>query len=533
MKKNVLNLVFLCAVFAFGNKANAQTVYFSENFSSVVLPAGWNNDSLGFPATHLWVFNNPFSRNITGANFDANFAMFDSDEGANNDQFNENASLTTNAIDLSAASGSLYLLLDQQYRNLAGPGSLGSSRRIETTIDGGITWNTLVYDSAALGYPTAIATSYDISSLAGFANVKIKFTWTGSYDWWWAIDNLKIQDQTDPCAGITLAGTITADSSVICMNGNINLTFVSDTSASNIPVQWQQSADGVNYTIIPGANSNTYTAPVSSTTYFSVLLNCGLSNVNVDPTIIIVNPTPTCYCYPVSPICGGTDRITNVSLNTLVNTSTCDTINQYSGYNYYPASLVSTNITVGQTYTLSVTTTSDNIISVWIDYNRNNVYEASEWKQICTTSAANVANTVAITVPALATPGLTGMRIRSRGVSNPNGATDACVDFFSGISEDYEISILDTVTSVHNVSMLKNIAVYPTITSDFVNLNFNQMVSNMVVSVFDIAGNKLSSQNIVATNKTKVDLSAYANGLYFIQLNNANEQFTAKVVLQK
>ena len=56
----------------------AQTVYYTQTFSSGALPAGWLNDSLGYPSSNLWLFNNPYSRVITGAGFDANFAIFDS-----------------------------------------------------------------------------------------------------------------------------------------------------------------------------------------------------------------------------------------------------------------------------------------------------------------------------------------------------------------------------------------------------------------------------------------------------------------------
>ena len=77
MKVKLLTLILF--VTSIQQSMNAQTVYYTQNFSGGTQPAGWLNDSLGFPSTHVWEFNNPFSRVITGAGFDANFAIFDSD----------------------------------------------------------------------------------------------------------------------------------------------------------------------------------------------------------------------------------------------------------------------------------------------------------------------------------------------------------------------------------------------------------------------------------------------------------------------
>jgi hypothetical protein len=512
---------------------NAQTVFYTQNFSTNTLPAGWQNDSLGFPSSNLWLFNNPYSRVITGAGFDANFAIFDSDEGTSNDNINEYASLTTETINLSTASGQVFLLLDQQYRALGGPSSQGSSRRIEMSINNGTSWNTLVYDSVDLGYPTAILTSYDISPAAGSAAVKFRFTYTGTYDWWWAIDNIKIQNQTDPCAGVTLAGNISADTLIVCNNSLINLTFTPDTSAANLPIQWTLSTDGINFTPIAGATNLTYTTTVSTTTYFGVSISCGLDTVAIAPEQITVNPTAGCYCYPISPLCNNFDFISNVSLNTLTNSSSCDSLNQFSGYSFYPASLVTTSIKGGLTYTLSVTTNTNNIISAWIDYNRNNVYESTEWYQLTTSSTANVATTLSITVPGNAVPGPTGMRIRSRGTGNPNGGPDACTDFFSGESEDYEILILDSITGLNNFNQLKNIAIYPNLTSGVITVDMGKTVENAQLSVIDITGKQVEQLKLTATPIQTIDLSNLSDGIYYVSISTANEVVSNKIVIKK
>ncbi|XZF13002.1 GEVED domain-containing protein [Chitinophagaceae bacterium MMS25-I14] len=127
------------------------------------------------------------------------------------------------------------------------------------------------------------------------------------------------------------------------------------------------------------------------------------------------------------------------------------TLNNPSGmaasyYTAWPASGSTTaTLLLGTTYTLN--TTYDNslggaIASLWIDYNQNGIFEASEWQQI-TTNANTVATSV--TIPTTALTGTTGMRIRSRGNGNINGAGDACTSFGSGETEDYTITIASPV----------------------------------------------------------------------------------------
>jgi hypothetical protein len=109
-------------------------------------------------------------------------------------------------------------------------------------------------------------------------------------------------------------------------------------------------------------------------------------------------------------------------------------------YTLYPQSGNTTaSLMQGQTYTLyTVYGFSAAIASMWIDYNQNTTFEASEWTQI-TTNALTA--TASFTVPLSATTGSTRMRIRSRGAGNQNGAGDACTTFGSGETEDYVITI--------------------------------------------------------------------------------------------
>lgn len=141
--------------------------------------------------------------------------------------------------------------------------------------------------------------------------------------------------------------------------------------------------------------------------------------------------------------CPGDISLVSIAGTSLNNTdhSICSTANSSTYASYLATGNTTGSIQKGMTYQLSVTTTNSDIISVWIDYNHNSVFDATEWTQVSTSTVSNVPSTKSITIPQTAFDGITGMRIRTRSLGSTNGATDACSYFSSGITEDYIITI--------------------------------------------------------------------------------------------
>jgi gliding motility-associated-like protein len=154
---------------------------------------------------------------------------------------------------------------------------------------------------------------------------------------------------------------------------------------------------------------------------------------------------PTGYCAPSN---AGYACITNVTFNTINNSSGCSSAGA-PNYTDYSTTVAPTTITAGQTYTFSVNTPTNlyttSIVSVWIDWNRDGVFAASEWYQPYT--SANTGS-ISITAPTNLVPGLTKMRVRSRGAGNPNGSGDGCTSLGSGETEDYAINLIGTTNIV-------------------------------------------------------------------------------------
>lgn len=155
-------------------------------------------------------------------------------------------------------------------------------------------------------------------------------------------------------------------------------------------------------------------------------------------------PAPYCEAGLHGFNCDITDAIDDVYLlnSTLLNTGTgCNGLTG-TAYTLWPAS-GNTTATVlrNQTYTLGVTSTTTSIISVWFDWNDDGVFGTNEWYQVTTSSTANVAAEIIITVPNNAVLGQTRMRVRSRLINNPNASIDPCTYFGSGETEDYVLTV--------------------------------------------------------------------------------------------
>jgi hypothetical protein len=182
--------------------------------------------------------------------------------------------------------------------------------------------------------------------------------------------------------------------------------------------------------------------------------------VNELPVITSATATPTTACHNAvvdlvaSSIVSGPQTLpsgycaTNNTGSALLNQVTFGTINNNSAASnptaapYYTNYNLTTNVQPGQTYALTVANgASSSIISVWIDYNRDGVFDAAEWQQVALAAAANTTVSINVTIPLTAQMGLTKMRIRSRLSGNVNGATNSCTSMGSGETEDYLVNI--------------------------------------------------------------------------------------------
>lgn len=258
------------------------------------------------------------------------------------------------------------------------------------------------------------------------------------------------------------------------------------------------------------------------------------------------NPAPYCSAtfddavgFPVD------DHIKSVSFGTLNNVSN----SQYAAPHYvFYNNLTTANFVKGSNYTLKVKFQTAGLCGygVWIDYNKNNVFEASE-KVAGTkgTESLNVGDTQTITksflIPPSALTGNTRMRVRivEDDLYNmtttdvlPCNASNSATDVMDwGETEDYTINITEP-TNIHEVEALSNINITPNPSNGLFTLSTDN-INSKNIEVISIIGS-IIYQTTTNNINVKIDMSNQPKGIYIIRINDLQNQTNAvkKIIIE-
>ncbi|HEY2792521.1 MAG TPA: carboxypeptidase regulatory-like domain-containing protein, partial [Micromonosporaceae bacterium] len=169
----------------------------TQSFDGTTTPAGWtvtNNTASGG-----WQFNDPNPRgNLTGGT--GGFAIVDSDFfGSGN---TEDTYLVSPTTDLSAVSAP-DVGFDTDYHDL------NSVAQVDLSTDGGSTWST-IWDSSGVDFRGPAHVDVPVPQAAGKSSAQVRFHYTGTWAWWWEVDNVFLGSRTcAPLPGGLVAGTVT------------------------------------------------------------------------------------------------------------------------------------------------------------------------------------------------------------------------------------------------------------------------------------------------------------------------------------
>jgi hypothetical protein len=257
------------------------------------------------------------------------------------------------------------------------------------------------------------------------------------------------------CTGTVTGGTATASVTNACANVPFNLSLTGATMGTGITYQWQSSPAGANtFTNIAGATSISYgVTNQTAATDYRCIVTCTNGGSTQNSSIVAVgqNSGIACLNYCAAVSSGGTGTLINkVQFGAINNDSSASQPTASPYYTYYPAA--TTTVTMGSTQNLSVTigpagTYTGAITSVWIDWNQDGILSSTEHFYVGPGSGSagipsGTTVTVPVNIPVTALQGVTRMRIRTRGNANQNLPTDACTNFGSGETEDYNITVV-------------------------------------------------------------------------------------------
>ncbi|MEY5000709.1 MAG: hypothetical protein RLZZ211_745 [Bacteroidota bacterium] len=250
-----------------------------------------------------------------------------------------------------------------------------------------------------------------------------------------------------PCAGTPTPGNTLASATSIFAGQTTSLSLQNNTSGTGVTYQWQSAPSATGpWTNISGANSYNYVATPTATTWYQCVVTCtnSSSTATSNPVQILYNP----YCNPAYVY--GTqygDLISNVAITgtTLSNNSGTSTSSPYyTYYNNLPAAVMS----AASSYQVQVSCGSFpyQAFAVWIDYNDNYTFEASEKVGFSTAYTTAAFQTVSFNINLACTPPLGTHRMRVRGVYyTPGASIDPCATYYYGETEDYNVQIIAAV----------------------------------------------------------------------------------------
>ncbi|PZW40666.1 putative secreted protein (Por secretion system target) [Mesonia algae] len=197
MKKITL---FVCLLLA--SYMGWSQVYVEEDFSGGDLPTGWtNNDIEG--SGQDWEFDNPGAQTIN-LPMSAPVAILDSDNYGTGGV--QEAALETPVFDASTASA-VELKFDHFFNEASFTDGLGYVEVFD-----GSSWVQVANYSDDTANPAS--ESIDISDhVVGIANAQVRFRYTGSFAYWWIIDNIYVgAPPTCPAPSEVITENVTSSS---------------------------------------------------------------------------------------------------------------------------------------------------------------------------------------------------------------------------------------------------------------------------------------------------------------------------------
>ena len=90
------------------------------------------------------------------------------------------------------------------------------------------------------------------------------------------------------------------------------------------------------------------------------------------------------------------------------------------------------------------------------------------------------------------------------------------------LSEGFHQSYNDVISDIEDLEEVSSFKIYPNPTSDILHMEFEGQLEKLKGSIHNTLGQKLTDFSI--ENQTQINISNFAQGLYFIRINNSKNQ---------
>lgn len=375
--------------------------------------------------------------------------------------------------------------------------------------DSGNTWTTLLAGTPNDG--SEAVTIPNVSTTTGRIMVK------GSNHIFFDVNNANITVNAGSGSSDTVAPTAPTLAASGTTYTSTNLSWSGATD--NVAVTGYDVYQGASLIGSTASTSYTVTSLTPSTTYsFTVKAKDAAGNASVSSNTVSVTTlagSTVSYCS-ASANNTADERIGNVKFGTINNTSTGT-----AGYENFTS--ISTNVTRGSAYTISVTpvwtsTVYSEAYAVYIDYNGDGDFADSGELAWSKTGSTTTPVTGSITIPSTATLGNTRMRVMMQYSSVPSSS---CGTYTYGQVEDYTLNIVSSGRGdvLNTKDLITDIKLYPNPVRDILNVSNS---TSEDYKIFDMGGKLINSGKL---ERGSVNVSSLIKGAYIIQIGEASKRF--------
>ena len=491
------------------------------------------------------------------------YALIDSD-GAGATETQNAKIVTANSIDLTGQP-LVVLVFQQTHRRYA------ESTYIVYSLDGGAVWqeievNVGMAQSTNSTNPQTVQVNMS-AYLGNQANVKIGFKYTGQYDWFWAVDDVKLMTPDDydlsmnagywgstgfwgvrlPYYQIPTAQLAPIDISGVISNlGALNQTDIVFTAAL---ASGAWSGSSAASTIVAGA-SDTLSLPTALTPPAVAMTHV----INFSTTSGAVDAAPANNSLPAA----ATLVINNTIYARDKGNMTNGSYNQGFGFEvgnifdiYTTAPLSAIDVMINgvaevgaecyvKLYSIDATTGD----FVYVDESNAYTLTANDLDEIVTFSLAAGAFTLNAGESYLIVAGSNG----DGGLTNDlvvgtSGSSEAQTSYYLDLTDNtwyYTTSTPMVRMNFSSAGIEDNDAsfglnVYPNPAENEANISVSVENANVVVSLTDLSGKVVYNNNLGTVNGTKnvtINTGNFANGIYMVAVNSNGNISTKKLVVR-
>lgn len=367
------------------------------------------------------------------------------------------------------------------------------------------------------------------------------------------VEDYIIEIANPKCPGPISAGTSYISDTSICINYPATVWNIGHgLNMSKMYWAWESSLDNILWTEMASSRfMDTIQPIIRQTTYFRMKTVCEFTQDTIFSNTVNVKAKKPfkCYCYSLANGGQNADSSDISTFNIGKFTSSVGgphlknpkSIRQRTDFTDLPAielySQDKYNISVY--HTLKSYNHSDAKVSVFMDFNHDMQYSASELIWSTTTTSTNYYPHDSITIPVRVIPDVeTGMRVvlnNDLGTNNPNDI--GCDEFVSGEIEDYLVIFRRRGTNITELANVDNLQIYPNPSNGnfMVTFNTKSNLQTAQIVINTISGQQVFSETYNNINNSfvkEINLKNQATGMYFITIVADGQKQVHKLMIK-